>query len=111
MLILSEQVPLKENLKTSLRRYWFLWLILLLTAFFDFVTTVLFMSYEGIDAEANPVIRWLVTKIGIFPGVFFGKSLQIIAAIGFSALSMSLARAILLLLVLLNVVAIIINLS
>lgn len=111
MLILGEHIPLKENLKTSFRRYWYLWLILLLTALFDFVTTVLFMLNEGVDKEANIVVRWLASTIGVFPGVFVGKSLQIIAAIGFSALSLSLARATLLLLLLLNLVAVVINLS
>lgn len=110
MRVLDEHIPLKENLKASLHKYWYLWLILLVTAFFDFVTTLLFMQNDGIMFERNLVVRWLAHTIGIIPGVFIGKSLQIMAAIIFSALSLSLARATLLLLLLLNLVAVIVNL-
>ena len=109
MLILESEIPLKENIKQSFRRYWYLWIILLATAFFDFITTILFMRQDGIHTEGNPVIRYLAYTIGMIPGVFIGKLLQIISAIGFSALAPSLARATLLLILLLNVVAIIGN--
>ena len=108
--ILGEEIPLKENLKTSLRRHWILWVILLLTASLDFITTVSFMWHDGIDTERNLVVRWLASTIGILPGVFLGKSLQIVAAVAFSSLSLSLARAVLLLILLLNLVAVFINL-
>lgn len=108
--ILDEEILFKENLKASFRLYWYLWLILLVTAFFDFVTTVLFMQEDGIQFERNFIIRWLVSTIGVLPGVFLGKFLQILAAIGFSALSLAFSRAILLLILLLNLVAVIINL-
>lgn len=110
MQILDEEIPLKENLKTSLRKYWYLWLALLASVFFDFVTTLLFMQNDGIQFEKNLVVRWLASTLGIIPGVFIGKSLQIIAAIIFSALSLTLARATLLLILLLNLVAVIVNL-
>ena len=111
VLILGENIPLKDNIKKSFRLYWYLWLILILTVTFDFITTVSFMLHDGIITEKNFIIRWLASNMGIFPGVLLGKILQIIAAIGFSSLSLSLARATLLLILLLNVVAIIINLQ
>ena len=107
--ILDEEIQLKENIKASFRLYWYLWLILLVTAYFDFVTTVLFMDQDGIQLERNFIVRWLAFSIGILPGVFLGKFLQILAAIVFSALSLRLARATLLLMHFLNLVAVIIN--
>ena len=110
VLILGDQIPLKDNLSASLRLHWYLWLILILTAFLDFVTTVLFMWHDGIHTEGNVTVRWLASMIGIIPGVFVGKSLQIFAAIGFSSLSLRLSRAVLLLILLLNLVAVVKNL-
>ena len=109
MIILGDIIPLKENIRTSFRLYWILWLILILTAFFDFVTTLLFMLHDGIHTEGNFIVRWLASTIGVVPGVFIGKSLQVIAAIGFSSLSLSLSRAVLLLMLLLNLVAVVMN--
>jgi len=110
MILLGEEVPLKENLGKSLLKYRWLWFALLVTAALDFVSTVSFMGNVGIDYEKNFVIRWLAQTIGIIPGVLLGKFLQILAAIVFSALSFKLARAILLLILLLNLMAIAVNL-
>jgi hypothetical protein len=106
MLILGEKTPLKENIKTSFRRYRFLWLILVLTAVFDFATTVVFMRYDGIHTEGNFIVRWLASTIGIVPGVFIAKVLQVVAAAGFSALSLTLSRAVLLVIILVNLLAV-----
>ena len=81
-----------------------------MTVFFDFVTTIIFMWQDGIHTEKNFIVRWLASTVGIIPGVFLGKLLQIIAAMGFSSLSFSLARATLLLILLLNLVAVFNNL-
>ena len=110
MIILGQQVPLKQNLTSSLHRHWLLWTLLLLTVVLDYLSTLYFMFADGIDTEANTVIRWLVYAFGVVAGVFLGKSLQLVAALAFVALSRSLARAVLLLLVLLNTVAVINNL-
>lgn len=110
MRILDNEIPLKENLKASFHQYWYLWLILLATALFDFTTTLSFMQQDGIEFEKNLVVRWLANTLGIVPGVLIGKSLQLLAAMIFSALSLKLARATLLLILLLNVMAIIVNL-
>ena len=111
MLILGEEIDLAGNLRISLRRYWFLWLVLLITICLDFASTMYFMQRDGIIAEANPVIRWLANKFGMVPGVAIGKVLQLVAAAGFTALSLVLSRAILLMLLLLNITAVVINLT
>ena len=110
MLILGEQVDLKENLLRSLRAHRLLWTLLLVTIAFDFATTVFFMTERGIHFEQNLVVRWLARNFGIVPGVLIGKGLQLVAAIGLSALSFKLSRAVLLLIVLLNFFAIYVNL-
>jgi hypothetical protein len=110
MLILGEQIPLKDNLLKSFREHQLLWAVLLITIAFDFATTLLFMSQYGIRFEKNLVVRWLANTLGIIPGVLIGKSLQLLPAAGFCALSFRLSRPILLLIVLLNFFAILVNL-
>jgi hypothetical protein len=110
MQILGEPIPLRDNLLKSLKTRPLLWTILLVTAFFDFASTVFFMSESGIRVERNMLIRWLAETIGIIPGVSLGKSLQLLAAAGFCALSFKYSRAVLLLLVLVNLLAIMANL-
>jgi len=68
------------------------------------------MFVDGIDAEANSVIRWLAYQFGVVVGVLLGKSLQVVAALGFVMLTEKLARAVLLVLVLLKAVAVLNNL-
>jgi len=111
MIILDEEVLLKKNLIQSYKLYKMFWLILLITIILDSLTTMLFMQKDGIHFEANFLIRWLALHMGIAPGVIVGKFLQLVAAIGFSALSLKYSRAILLLLALLNLLAIYHNLE
>ena len=111
MRILDQDVPFKANLLNSLRKHWFLWLVLVVTAFFDFVTTYMFMTRYGIAVERNVVVRWLAFNLGIIPGVLLGKSLQVFAAAAFSALSLRYSRAILLLIIGVNLLAILFNLT
>ena len=110
MKILNEEIPLLENLKTSLEIHNTFWAVLIVTAVFDFATTILFMRADGIDHERNLMIRFLAETLGMYPGVVLGKILQLFTAIGFAALSLKYARAILLLLIMLNSWAVIINL-
>ena len=110
MKILDEDIPLLDNLKKSVQFYWLLWLILLVSIVLDTVTTVIFMQGDGISFEANLLIRWLALTFGIIPGVIFGKALQLVAALGFSALSLKYSRAILMLLTALNILAVYHNL-
>ena len=43
MRILGEEIPLKANLQASFQRYRLLWIILLVTASLDYLTTLYFM--------------------------------------------------------------------
>ena len=110
MRILDSDINLKQNLKESFHTHIVLWVILFVTVGFDFITTLSFMYDVGIYREKNYIIRWLASSLGIIPGVFIGKLLQIGAAIGLSALSLKYSRAILLLIILLNLLAVFINL-
>ena len=109
MTILDQQVDIQTNAFFALQRHRTLWFLLLLTATIDYVTTLNFMINGSISLEANLVVRYLAYEFGIFVGVAIGKSLQVFAAIAFCSLSKELSRAVLLLIVLLNVVAIFIN--
>jgi hypothetical protein len=111
MRILDQDIQLKANLLNSFRKHWLLWSVLVVTAFLDFVTTYRFMTQYGIAVERNMVVRWLALNLGIVPGVLIGKSLQIFAAAAFSALSFKYSRAILLLIVGVNLLAILFNLT
>ncbi len=109
MKILDHDVPVLENLRYSLRTHWFLWLLVFLTVLLDFATTLNFMWRDGIELEKNLLIRNLATLLGIVPGVAVGKILQIVAAVVLTSLSKNLNRAVLLMIVLLNIWAIFIN--
>jgi|GEM_PF-2872144 len=109
MKILDHEVPLIANLLYSLKTHWFLWILVFLTVLLDFATTLNFMWRDGIELEKNPLIKGLATLLGIVPGVMVGKILQIVAAVCLTSLSKKLNRAVLLLIVLLNIWAIIIN--
>jgi hypothetical protein len=108
--ILDNDIALTDNLKSSFKRYRYGWLILLFTMLLDFVTTVYFMQNKGIHLEQNLAVRWLAYTLGIVPGVMTGKLLQLCSVLGLTALSFKLSRAILLLVILLNLLAVFINL-
>lgn len=110
MWLLGEEVLFLGNIKASFRRHWLLWMLFTLSVFLDYLSTLYFMVFDGVETEANGVIRWLVYEFGVIGGVLLGKILQIVAAIGFVSLTQKLARAVLLLLVLLNALAVVNNL-
>ncbi|MEW6998837.1 hypothetical protein AADZ86_14215 [Colwelliaceae bacterium BS250] len=109
MTILDQNVPLMPNMFFALQRHRTLWLLLILSALFDFITTINFMINDSIALEANLIIRYLAYQLGIFPGVFIGKLLQLFAGLCFCALTRHHSGLVLLLLILLNCVAIFIN--
>ncbi len=109
MKILGSKVSIKENLLFSLNKYFVLWLILLITIVFDFLTTLNFVSNLGVHAEANIVVAWLMKNFGLGPGVLIGKSLQLIPVLAFVSLSKRMGNIFLLFVVLLNLWAVFIN--
>ncbi len=110
MKILNNNIALINNLKSSLSCYRYWWLFFLVTMLLDFISTVYFMNNKGIHLEQNLAVRWLAYNMGIVPGVLLGKFLQLCSVLGLSALSFKLSRAILLLVILLNLLAVFINL-
>lgn len=109
MIILDQEVPLKENLSYALQTHKILWGLLIVSAIFDFLTTYRFMTQGSIDLEANLVIRYLAHSLGIIVGVGLGKFLQIGAAMAFCALNKEMSRGVLLIILALNCFAITVN--
>lgn len=105
MKILDEEIPLLKNLKKSLSVYRWYWILFICTIVFDIISTFHFMAEEGIEREANLLIRFLASYLGIFLGVILGKFLQLITALAFSSLSFTYSRAILMVLISLNMLA------
>ena len=68
MRILDQQIKLRENLLFSLNRYPVWWIILVITMFFDYLSTTVFIAQYGTEAEANITTRFMMEAI------FFGKS-------------------------------------
>lgn len=111
MKILDSEVKLLENVKLSLFSHKIFWLLFLISVILDVLSTYYFMHIDGIEHEANILIRSLAYTLGILQGVIVGKSLQIVTALIFCSLSFKLSRAILLLFITLNLLASFHNLS
>ncbi|WP_394172009.1 hypothetical protein [Thalassotalea litorea] len=109
MIILDQEVPLKENLLYAIERHKILWMLLILSAVFDFITTYHFMTQGSIDLEANLIIRYLAHTLGIVVGVGLGKIMQLGAAMAFCALNKEMSRGVLLIILALNCFAITVN--
>lgn len=109
MKILGSDVNLKENLLYSLNRYRVLWLVLLVTMIFDYVTTVFFVSELGVRAEANMLMERLIRNFGLSVGVLIGKSLQLLPVVFFVSLDKRFGNLFLLAIILINIWAVFIN--
>ena len=109
MKLLGSEINLKENLRFSLNRYLIWWIILLITIVFDYLTTLYFVSKLGADAEANNIVAWLINHLGLSLGVFIGKCLQLLAVVLFASLSQRLGNLFLLIVILLNCWAVVMN--
>ena len=109
MNVLGSEINFKENLLFSINKYQVWWLILLVTIIFDYLTTLYFVSMLGPDAEANEVVGWLIRALGLHVGVIVGKSMQLISVILFVSLSQRLGNLFLLIVILLNCWAVVMN--
>lgn len=109
MKILDSEIQLKKNLLFSLNRYLIWWIILLVTMIFDYLTTLYFVSMLGSDAEANQMVGWLIRNLGLHFGVFIGKSMQLVSVVLFVSLHQRLGNLFLLVVILLNCWAVVIN--
>ena len=109
MQILDQEIPLKENLRFSLKRYTAWWIILLVTMIFDFFTTLYFVEKYGVATEGNSLVSWLIRNLGLVAGVFVGKLLQLFSVTVFVSLHQKLGNIFLLIVVLFNFWAVVVN--
>lgn len=109
MKILGSEIDLKQNLLYSFNRYGVWWIILLVTIVFDYLTTLYFVSKLGAEAEANQVVAWLINHVGLYLGVLIGKLLQLAAVVIFVSLNQKLGNLFLLIVILLNCWAVVMN--
>lgn len=80
-----------------------------MTMLFDFLTTLYFVSKLGVSAEANLVVGWLIANLGLVAGACIGKLLQLISVILFACLHPRLGNLFLLITILLNCWAVVMN--
>lgn len=109
MRILDSDIDLKGNLGFSWGRYRVWWAILLVTIVFDALTTLYFVDKYGIDREGDLVVRWLIAHAGLLVGILAGKSLQLAAVLMMAALHRRLGNLFLLVIILLNCWAVVMN--
>ncbi len=109
MKLLDTEIRVKENLMFSLTRFRLWWALFLATVVFDYLTTINFVSVDGIEMEANRVVRALMSAMGVYLGLLFAKCLQVIAVLAFASLHKRAGNIFLFFVIFLNVWAVIIN--
>lgn len=109
MKVLGSEINFKVNLLFSINKYQVWWAILLVTIIFDYLTTLYFVSKLGANAEASEVVGWLIRVFGLHAGVFIGKLMQFISVVVFVSLSQRLGNLFLLIVILLNCWAVVMN--
>ena len=109
MRILDQEIQLRENLRFSLTRYRAWWIVLLVTVVLDFFTTLNFIDKYGVAVEGNSVVSWLIQNLGLAGGVLIAKLLQLVSVTVFVSLHQKLGNVFLLVVVLFNVWAVVVN--
>lgn len=109
MKLLGENIPFREHIEYSLRRYRVWWVILVVTIVFDIFTTHAFISKFGVNAEGNAITQLLMKLAGPDLGNVIGKILQLIAVFFFVGLHQRLGNFFLLFIILLNCWAVVVN--
>ena len=109
MRILDQEITLKENLLFSLNRYPVWWIILIITMFFDYLSTTVFVAKFGTEAEANLTTRFIMETINPYIGNLIGKLLQLFSVICLVSVSRRVGNFFLLFVILLNCWAIVMN--
>ena len=109
MRILDQEITLKENLLFSLNRYPVWWIILIITMFFDYLSTTVFIAKFGTEAEANLTTRFIMETINPYIGNLIGKLLQLFSVICLVSVSRRVGNFFLLFVILLNCWAIVMN--
>lgn len=109
MRILGQQIKLRENLLFSLHRYPVWWIILIITMFFDYLSTTVFIAKYGTEAEANLTTRFMMETINPYWGNIIGKLLQLVSVVCLVSVSRRVGNFFLLFVILLNCWAIVMN--
>lgn len=109
MRILDQEIRIKNNLLYSLNRYTVWWLILIVTMFFDYLSTTVFVAQYGTEAEANIATRFMMEIINPYVGNFIGKLLQLVSVICLVCLSRRVGNFFLLFVILINCWAVVMN--
>ncbi len=111
MIILDRETEFRKNVSRLFGDYRFYFYALLVTAFADLFSTIGFMLLTGPEKELNLLVRHLSIHLGIFLGPVIGKTCQILAVCFFSGIVPRLSKAICILVIALNIIAIFMNLS
>ncbi len=109
MKVLGDDVNFKENLIFSLKYYRLLWIILLITVVFDFLTTLYFVGKFGVGLEANLIARFLMVNLGTVVGALLGKLLQLVSVVCIASLNRRVGNVFLVVVIVLNIIAVVIN--
>ncbi|HAV65362.1 MAG TPA: hypothetical protein DCY13_23680 [Verrucomicrobiales bacterium] len=110
MRILGEPIDLGWNAARLWRCERAYLCLLLATALLDAASTTAFMSSLGVDRELNPLVRGLSAFCGIVIGPLLGKIGQLIGAVALCLLAPRLGRFTLSVAILLNLLALVVNL-
>ena len=76
---------------------------------FDFLTTIYFVDKYGLEAEGNFLVSWLIRHAGLAGGVLLAKILQLLPVTIFASLHQKLGNIFLLIVVLFNFWAVVVN--
>lgn len=109
MKILDEEIALRDNLEYSLRRYTAWWVLLIATMALDVLSTIGFVSALGLHKEANALAHWLMSGMGLLPGLLVAKALQLFAVATMTSLNRRFGNVFLMAVVLLNAWAVVVN--
>jgi len=86
-------------------------LLLLATAVLDALSTIAFLSVLGIERESNWLARYLSWWLGTLAGPWVTKGLQLLGVWGMAILAPRLARLVLTVTILLNLLAFVFNME
>ena len=98
----------KTLLFTQYRNYFY---FCVLTAVTDAISTTYFMSLLGPELESNIIVRDLAYYYGIYAGPVLGKIYQLFAVWGLSVITPRLTRFICIVIIFINLLATLINIS
>lgn len=109
MYLLGQAIDVPANTRTLVVRHRGFVTLMLVTAVLDVVSTIAFMSTVGIGRETNWIIRTTSIHLGIYLGPIVGKLFQLMGALGLGVMAPRLARFVLAVVILVNLIAFVLN--